>query len=95
MTTREVLLAAADEIERDGWCQGRAHSRDGRHCALGALGGAAPDQMAFDSAKHVLSRWLDVSLFGGIQHWNDQGERTATDVIAALRAAADSVREGR
>lgn len=37
----DVLLAAADLLEVDGWVQRNYHTADGCHCALGAIGVAS------------------------------------------------------
>jgi hypothetical protein len=37
LTAPEALRAAADLIERDGWCRTQLQSKDGRHCAVGAI----------------------------------------------------------
>ncbi|MGW6255445.1 DUF6197 family protein [Streptomyces sp. NPDC055085] len=110
MTPEELLLAAIDIIQRDGWHQGDLYkppatwkancwreacdeaARTAPTCAMGALFRAA----------HGTSRWVDltdsalgaVSLLQGhlgtpmIPHWNDAPERTAEDVILAMKRAA-------
>lgn len=91
------LRMAADVLERDGWTQGAFHSLDGCHCAAGALELAvglrvndeAHDERYIDAVRwlgnHVDVRPTSLAVFA----WNDTPGRTADEVIAALRAAAD------
>lgn len=102
MTPREVLLKAAELVER-GWCQGtgakngagREVSTTGRAavcwCAEGALGRAAHgcEDHDFYAAKNALLRALP-SLVLSIPEWNDAPGRTQAEVVAALRAAAET-----
>ena len=37
LTAPEVLLKAADILERDGWCKYSLNDRQGRHCVAGAI----------------------------------------------------------
>jgi hypothetical protein len=87
------LRAAADLLEHEGWTQGQFQDEEtGCRCAAGALEAAAEEEIS--------GRWLDgiaaltqqlgispgpISLY----RWNDTPGRTADEVIAALRAAAD------
>lgn len=90
MTAREVLLKAADHIERYGWQQGGAGSPHGPCCALGAIaagpivhGVSAPAAIA--EAEDMLRDWIKRQ---AVSAWNDAPDRTAAEVIAALRGAA-------
>jgi hypothetical protein len=100
--TAADLLSAADVLERDGWCQGRLHTR-GRHCTRGALnvvagvvaasGASEAEYLAAiersDRAEAVLARSLGLGLGpGAVPIWNDAPGRTPEEVVAALRAAA-------
>lgn len=94
------LRAAADVLERDGWIRGSLHklaSCGGGHCALGAIHvatGVVDDwgeeaQTAYQraaDAERLLTRHLNI---GPLPAWNDRPGRTADEVIAALRDAAD------
>lgn len=96
------LIAAAMLIERDGWCQGKAMSADGRRCITGAIymvgrresAFLSPDYFKFraegDLAMAWLDRWLDDrwSGFAGIVGWNDETGRTKEEVLALLELAA-------
>lgn len=98
--TAADLLSAADVLERDGWCQGRLHTR-GRHCTRGALNVVAGVVAAYgaseaeylaasersDRAEAVLARSLGLGP-GAVPTWNDAPGRTPEEVVAALRAAA-------
>ena len=99
MTTREILLKAADLIEPEGkWTQGAyARTVDGTSqlvpndasccfCAVGALirlGGTLSDRVATDACL-VLGRVLRCR----VSDWNDDPRRTQAEVVAALRKAA-------
>lgn len=103
---RQVLLDAADKIERDGWCQGQ-RIIDGRVCAHGAIeasitGDARGRHPLHDAASvhlyHYLGRQnpggsmciLTSSGCAGVGGWNDAPGRTAAEVCAALRGCARS-----
>lgn len=99
MSAQEVLLRAADRVER-GWTQG-AQARDeydcgvpSTHpsavcwCAIGAICvEARPDWRGYDRAMLALSAVLGV---GGVARWNDEPGRTAAEVAAAMRKAAQA-----
>jgi hypothetical protein len=86
----DVLAAAADLLERDGWCQGHLHDDAGRRCIRGAISAAA-----FDLAPEGGRRAFRVAASSSVRQiigmplveWNDAQGRTAADVIAALRDA--------
>jgi hypothetical protein len=97
------LRAAADVLERDGWTQGTYSRTDGCHCVAGAVYAAicCPDPCEASDAEYHrvdealtgLARFLGRSTLaveGVAIAWNDDPERTAAEVIAALRAAADA-----
>ena len=92
------LRAAAEVLERGGWTQGRYYRPEtGCRCAIGAivavLGGHDTEFTIPDEAQ---PRWravegaLEAHLNHFIDIWNDEPGRTADEVIAALRAAADA-----
>ena len=100
MDTHEVLDLAADIIEEQGWTQGPDGWPDnpddtGPVCIEGALTRAMGLDYFADCAKVVESpamRVLSAHLGRALIHpfeWNDQEGRTAEEVIAALREAAD------
>lgn len=97
MNTSEVLNAAADLIERDGWCQQRFHDTLGGWCASGAClkvsgawdGEIEDDDTIFDASDEALDV-LEKRLQSYVPTWNDASGRTAEEVIQALRDAANS-----
>jgi hypothetical protein len=100
--TAADLRAAADVIRRDGWTQETYVGGGGCRCLVGAivaaLGGnygegsipldnqarARKARTAF--AKHF--GHMDDRWWGDLIDWNDDPDRTADEVIAALEAAA-------
>lgn len=112
MTTKEILLAAAEYIEKHGWQQyqygGRyrhgyfldgqyrhehfAATGDGPACLAGAIGSVTGKPPNLDG--DVL-RAVDTVIGGRfiVSHWNDAPGRTKEEVIAALRAAAETVED--
>jgi hypothetical protein len=88
VTTKEVLLKAAEEIERRGWIQ-RVAANERGCCIWGAFRsigysyeGIAPVNLAYD----VFEDYLGVHPVG----WNDTPGRTKEEVLSALRAAAEA-----
>ena len=103
-TIAEVLDQAADLIQFTGWNQGdywliNENEEIIGFCALGALGGIHEDRKELDNwlirqdAKEALVRYLGLIERGDIGHWNDAEDRTAQDVIDALRGCAKVQRE--
>lgn len=88
------LRAAADVLERDGWTQ-RAWRDGDRRCVAGALTRAVMDRTEaensnFDRPWQAASDALALHVGEAAMIWNDRHGRTAAEVIAALRAAADA-----
>jgi hypothetical protein len=81
-----ALLNAADLLETEGWCQGRFFHASGARCALGALVHSTISQREVRGT--VVSRLYRITGGIDITLWNDAAERTADEVVAALRAAA-------
>lgn len=89
-----VLMKAAEIIRERGWCQNRFEDSAGRVCAMGALKvaagmpadimGAVLPPAAF-KARDRLQNHLNGR---GPHKWNDDADRTADEVIAALESAA-------
>jgi hypothetical protein len=92
VTAREVLLKAADIIAERGHCQG-ASEICGSCCVMGALDRATDDPIAYEDACVALAAHLRFGYGAGdtkrIVRWNDTPGRTAAEVIAALRGAAE------
>ena len=95
----EDLRVAADVLERDGWTQHAPIDGAGRRCAAGALAWAVSNGVASYPSwliGEALDRWRDAEEELRLQideesvmYWNDDPERTADEVVAALRAAAE------
>jgi hypothetical protein len=98
--TAADLRAAADVLERDGWTQGSFKDQNGCRCAAGAISKVALDRFPEDSDFNFDEAFEDaldaLRAFVGkpVVVWNDERGRTAAEVIAALRAAADAVEAG-
>lgn len=101
MTPREVLLKAAALVER-GWCQGHYALDDHGNpalveddascfCAEGAIiaAGRTDSGSDFMETVRVLGRAIGVHE-SKIIAWNDAPGRTQAEVVAALRAAAET-----
>lgn len=100
MTTAEILLAAADEIERSGLHKGwfwRWGIHTGPCCAVGAIRRVTDDDEdrtgpAFEALTYYLRNAGLIPSGKAIPFFNDDPSRTAADVIAALRAAAEETK---
>jgi hypothetical protein len=86
---RQILLEAADLIERDGHCKDVLDDGQGRHCALGATylsKDGRPTRMG--RAAHLAITHLQDMVGANVPAWNNHPDRTAEDVIATLRKCA-------
>jgi len=88
MSAADVLNRAADLLERHGWCQDVYVDDAGRMCAQQALMQAEPDVYRRATARRVLDEQAGFESLN-IPKWNDQPGRTAKQIIAAFRAAAE------
>lgn len=103
-TVRDILLEAADIVDR-GWFQGWWANIDGTcFCAYGAIRMAAGGKLSY-VAEDRKARYVDVTwpahyraelarnrlheVVGPVAEFNDQIARSSDDVSAALRIAAD------
>ena len=75
-----ILNAAADLIERDGWCQYQFTKGDKR-CLVGAIERAA----GYETYASVLMYFQKRQRIANAVNWNDREGRTKAEVIAALR----------
>lgn len=86
LPTSEVLNKAADLIEERGWTKG--WNRHDGLCLVDAVAEASRGG-GFFAALSALDRYFDRRpIDPPIYHWNDAPERTASEVIEVLRAAA-------
>ena len=84
---RQVLLDAADLIDRIGWCQHTECDHNGRVCAAEALMRvAAHDVTTYAVAMTHLSCF--VASPKTVPEWNDAEGRTAAEVTDGMRACA-------
>lgn len=98
------LRAAADVLERNGWTQHtNFDEQTGCRCAMGALAFIASDgETSHDGVMRGTPRGVRLDAAAGqvvdlvsigITVWNDADGRTAAEVIAALRSAADKAEQ--
>lgn len=106
-TASTVLSAAADLIDATGWTQGElARNQDGDgviesspdavcFCASGAVWRASDSIADFRRRDAVAGRALRAlsSMVGVVPDWNDAPNRTQSEVVTALRQAAEKARE--
>ena len=97
---REVLLSAARLIEIHGLAKETQRDAEGRLCLMGAISVARMGATCkYDSVtcratlavhKYLLSVGVseDITAPSGSAQWNNQPQRTQTEVVAALRGAA-------
>lgn len=86
---RQVLLDAADLLEREGHCKGQFYI-EGARCAVGAICGITKDAFTKpmeDSVSQAIGR-LCHAVGPYIPDWNDAPDRTAAEVIATMREVA-------
>lgn len=95
---RMLLLKAADEIEKRGWCQYHLRDPHGQLCIAGAINVASSGD-PYWSAEHdpyaalaLVTRSLHaegaLSISKNAVEWNNTQARTKENVIGALRRAA-------
>lgn len=96
MDTHEVLVAARNLLEREGWVQRRGVTENGR-CAVGATGcvaGLTPESCpvgAFDAFREANNALAVVLRERGesarVVDWNDTPGRTKEEVLALFARA--------
>lgn len=93
-TKCDLLHRAADLLEEFDWCRVSWGSKaEGRFCAHGALMAATADYglgFSGDGPYAEAMRAWQQRTGGGVLAWNDAPGRTKTEVIAALREAAEA-----
>lgn len=97
----DVLRDAAEYIGEYGWIQGDLEDQfTGSVCALGAITRAMRDGWNDHGALEALRRHLGLApqtrdfILHPVARWNDEKERTAEDVILAMKRAAEELDEG-
>ena len=89
---RQVLLDAADYIDRIGWCQHALRDDKGGVCAAEALTSVAytvHDIATYAEATTRLSIFVTSGAHSmAVVEWNDDERRTAAEVTDAMRACA-------
>jgi hypothetical protein len=90
MTPQQVLLAAADLIEQNGWARHTAARmiRGKEHyCAIGAIVAVTPKAASVDAACDLLLTVIHEPLHS-ISYWNDWVAMDKRTVVRAMRRAA-------
>ena len=94
VTEADLLLHAADLLEEFGWCQGHIGSKElGYFCAVGALIAAGNDLGVtfLDFVRPVIESFgrpeRDVDQWP-LATWNDEPDRTKSEVVTKLRERA-------
>ena len=102
MTTADAYDAAADLIEKSGWCQdGFGYTPDEPHCIVGAIAQITgsrrhePLQRMLQEEDRLSCNWS--SAYGPVVAWQhslnlEDGEQIT---VRALRRAARQLREGK
>lgn len=92
---RQDLLAAADWLEANEWCQGVAVRSDGARCAAGALSGVTDgaSSNAYWTALAHLAGFItgcayETAIPFDVPHYNNEPGRTKDEVISTMRACA-------
>ncbi len=84
----DVLLAAADYLEKWGWCQNAIRDSDGRACLLGALS-LSISRIGKGNVVAAMNR-LERHLKMSVDAWNDDICKSQEQAVDALRAAAQN-----
>ena len=94
MTPAECLNAAADLLEREGWCQYRFGDYNGPRCLDSALVEAAmsgPGSHWVPPEPYVRALEALQPRVGCLTTWNDVAGRTKDEVLTLLRETAASL----
>lgn len=89
-----LLLKAAAEIEKRGWCQEALVNGAGNVCILGALNvvDSGSATVSPDNAAQTEAYLRLIDSIGCVSGWNNRFGRTKDEVVAKLRAVALGVR---
>lgn len=94
---RDLAARAAALLREEGWCQGDFQREDGSRCLAGAVLDAKRDIDVIRTSFGLPSRDVRFMLLDRLRRitgrsllvaWNDDEDRTAAEVIAALERAA-------
>lgn len=89
-----ILSAAADLLERDGWCQ-HVTKWEGKRCVAMAISDAIDPGPSLDLEGQRLYdqgiRACERQIPGAVTIWNDARGRTVEQVCRMLRRAAEAV----
>ncbi len=100
LTTKNVLLGAANLLRRHGWCVGETCAPDGRMCMVGAIaryiaeapGDPVERSNAAADAGNAVTRYVWTLPDGGahphVTAWNDRQCRDGEHAAQVLEAAA-------
>ncbi len=86
---RQLLLDAADELERVGWCQHAMMNHLGNRCVVGAVASVRARQrstLPLDASQQAENALY--AIVGPIVGWNDTDGRTQDEVLDVLRSVA-------
>jgi hypothetical protein len=105
LTDAEVFRRAADYIRRHGWTQNAFYDNEGGACAWGALVAAANPALITVQGdwraraigikfREHFARYLTARINGQyLNRWNDDGDRTAEEVIRVFEEIAAELEE--
>jgi hypothetical protein len=91
MTTHEVLVAARNLIDREGWKQDKDFGPGPGHCAYSAMCGLFGPELANEAVDVLVlgygGRYGGHGTNAGLYRWNDEPERTKEEVLALFDEA--------
>lgn len=98
-----IARQAAELIETNGWCQGDYYPEEDKHLPAnerrmdisGAINHATGGNARTSSPEGyhietVMIGYYQIITADSLTDWNDHPDRTASEVVAALRAFADA-----
>ena len=91
LTTSEILDAAADSIQTNGWCQQSAYQGE-KCCVFGAMKDAAGHGYTL-VAEYLVLDAVGMHRSRRIFEWNDYECSSKDEAMTALREAAQLARE--
>jgi hypothetical protein len=92
---RQILLAAADYIEKHGWCTHRARDERGRVCAIGGINSVSRgcenrNKISIVARMKFRNYLVDCgyTVYPAVSAWNDSYGQTKENVISTMRDCA-------